>query len=82
MKVFSASEARAELASIMREVCDDHSPAAISGESGDAVVLLSLEDYRQLKETVHLLDSPENARRLFESIAELENNIEVSGRVG
>jgi antitoxin YefM len=36
------------------------------------VVLISLEDYQALEETSYLLRSPQNARRLFESITELE----------
>jgi len=36
------------------------------------VVMISLEDYQALEETAYLLRSPKNARRLLESIAELE----------
>jgi antitoxin YefM len=34
--------------------------------------MMSLEDYEALEETAYLLRSPKNARRLLESIAELE----------
>jgi antitoxin YefM len=34
--------------------------------------MISLEDYEALEETAYLLRSPKNARRLLESIAELE----------
>jgi antitoxin YefM len=34
--------------------------------------MLSLDDYKSLEETAYLLRSPNNARRLLESIAELE----------
>jgi toxin YoeB len=33
---------------------------------------MSLEDYKALEETAYLLRSPKNARRLLESIAQLE----------
>ena len=33
--------------------------------------MMSLEDYQAIKETVYLLRSPRNARRLLESIVEL-----------
>jgi antitoxin YefM len=33
---------------------------------------MSLEDYESLEETAHLLHAPKNARRLLESIAQLE----------
>jgi antitoxin YefM len=35
--------------------------------------MISLDDYEALEETAYLLRSPENARRLLESIAELES---------
>ena len=38
----------------------------------DPVVILSLADYESLKETAHLLRSPENARRLLGAIDALE----------
>jgi antitoxin YefM len=34
--------------------------------------MISLDDYEALEETAYLLRSPENARRLLESVAELE----------
>ena len=39
---------------------------------GSEVVMISSDDYRSLQETAHLLQAPENARRLLESIAQLE----------
>ncbi|GIK58513.1 MAG: hypothetical protein BroJett015_41760 [Chloroflexota bacterium] len=35
--------------------------------------MLSLEDYQALEETAYLLRSPRNAKRLMESILELES---------
>jgi antitoxin YefM len=34
--------------------------------------MMSLEDYESMKETTYLLRSPKNARRLLESIQQLE----------
>jgi antitoxin YefM len=34
--------------------------------------MISLEDFEALEETAYLLRSPKNARRLLESIAQLE----------
>ena len=34
--------------------------------------MISLEDYQALEETAYLLSSPNNAKRLMESIAQLE----------
>ena len=35
--------------------------------------MMSLDDYNALEETSYLLRSPKNARRLLDSIAELES---------
>lgn len=62
----------------MDKVCDDHDPVIITRRSNKAVVMLSLEDYEALNETAYLLKTPRNARRLIDSIEELEagNGIE------
>jgi antitoxin YefM len=56
----------------MEKVCDDHAPVIITRQNERAVVMISLEDYQALEETAYLLRSPKNARRLLESITELE----------
>jgi len=56
----------------MEKVCDDHDPVIITRKNERSVVMISLEDYQALEETAYLLRSPKNARRLLESIAELE----------
>lgn len=72
MQAISYSNARANLAKTMTQVCDDHSPVIITRKSESPVVMMSLEDYEAMQETAYLLRSPENARRLLESISELE----------
>ncbi|GAA3915011.1 type II toxin-antitoxin system antitoxin RelJ [Streptomyces gulbargensis] len=64
----SASEARATLFPLIERVNDDHTPVRISSRNGDAV-LMSAADYDSWQETVYLLRSPENARRLMEAVA-------------
>ncbi len=63
---------RANLAGQMDRVCEDHTPLIVTRKGSDSVVMMSLEDYEALEETSYLLRSPENARRLLASIAELE----------
>jgi antitoxin YefM len=72
MDAISYSAARANLAKTMDKVCADHAPIIITRKSESPVVMLSLEDYQAMEETAYLLRSPANARRLLESIAELE----------
>jgi antitoxin YefM len=73
MNVLTYSQARSDLAKTMDRVCDDHSPVIITRKSRRSVVMISLEDYQALEETAYLLRSPKNARRLLESIAELQS---------
>jgi antitoxin YefM len=56
----------------MTTVCDNHQPVIVSHKNNRAVVIISLEDYQALQETAYLLSSPNNAKRLMESIAQLE----------
>lgn len=72
MDAITYTTARANLADTMDRVCDDHEPIIITRNSQQAVVMLSLEDYKALEETAYLLRSPKNARRLLEAIADLE----------
>ena len=62
---------RANLASAMDRVCDDHEPLIVTRNGEQSVVMLSLEDYKALEETAGLLRSPANAKRLLSAIAQL-----------
>lgn len=75
MDAISYTAARSHLAKIMEQVCEDHSPVIITRSKAPSVVMLSLEDYEALQETAYLLRSPKNARRLLESMAELEQGV-------
>ena len=72
MDAISYTAARTNLAKTMERVCEDHSPIIITRSKAQSVVMMSLEDYEALQETAYLLRAPKNARRLLESIAELE----------
>lgn len=73
MKAITYTQARSQLAKTMEEVCDDHAPVMITRKKERSVVMISLEDFEALEETAYLLRSPKNARRLLESVAELES---------
>jgi antitoxin YefM len=64
----SASEARSRLFPLIQQVNDDHLPVRISAKGGD-VVLMSAADFDSWQETIYLLRSPANARRLMEAVA-------------
>jgi antitoxin YefM len=71
MDTITYSAARASLASTMDKVCQDHEPMIITRNGQQAVVMLSLEDFKSLEETSYLLRSPENAKRLLSSVTAL-----------
>jgi antitoxin YefM len=64
----TASEARSRLFPLIQQVNDDHVPVRISSRGGDAV-LMSAADFDSWQETIYLLRSPVNARRLMEAVA-------------
>jgi antitoxin YefM len=68
MDIISYSQAREDLARLMDKVSDDRSPLIVTRRGGRSVVMLSLEDYRGMEETLYLMRSPANARRLLKSI--------------
>lgn len=72
MDAISYTAARANLAKTMEKVCEDHYPVIITLRREAPVVMISLEDFQAMEETAYLLLTPANARRLLESIAELE----------
>ena len=73
MDAITYTAARQNLAKTMEKVCRDRDPVIVTRKSSESVVIMSLEDYEALEETAYLLRSPENMRRLIESIAQLEN---------
>ena len=54
----------------MRAGSDDDQHPCKTSQNGDPVVMLSLADYNSMMETMHLVSSPSNAKRLSESIAQ------------
>lgn len=71
MDTVTYTTARANLASTMDRVCNDHEALIITRNGEQSVVMLSLEDYQALEETAYLLRTPANARRLLSATAQL-----------
>ena len=72
MDSISYTDARRNLAKAMDQVCNDNAPVVITRKGKGSVVMISLEDYQAMEETLYLLRSLANAINLLESIAELE----------
>lgn len=71
MDAITYSAARANLASTMDRVCNDHEALIITRNGEQSVVMLSLEDFQAMEETAYLLRNPANARRLMSAVAQL-----------
>jgi antitoxin YefM len=62
------TEFRQNLAKYMDEVCDSRDVIHVTRQNARSVVIVSEEEYEGMLETMHLLRSPANARRLLRSI--------------
>ncbi|MEQ8969215.1 MAG: type II toxin-antitoxin system prevent-host-death family antitoxin [Coleofasciculus sp. C1-SOL-03] len=70
MKVVTFTEARNKLKAILDRVVNDADYTIITRRDADDAVVMSLEYFNSLLETVHLLKSPANVAHLERSIAQ------------
>jgi len=73
MKAANFTEFRTKLKQYLDEVEHNHETLIIKRGSGNGTILLSLDEYNSILETVHLLGSKANADRLFESIRQMKS---------
>ena len=66
------SEFRTRLKMFLDSVEDDNETLIIKRKSGKGAVMISLEEYNSIMETLHLLSSKKNADRLYESINQMK----------
>ncbi|OHB28753.1 MAG: prevent-host-death protein [Desulfuromonadaceae bacterium GWC2_58_13] len=70
MRVVNFSEARNHFKSVVDQVIDDADYTVITRRDAPDAVMMSLDTFNSLMETVHLLRSPANAAHLAQSIAQ------------
>tara|TARA_B100000745_G_scaffold265716_1_gene190818 strand:- start:5374 stop:5628 length:255 start_codon:yes stop_codon:yes gene_type:complete len=73
MRVVSFTEARNGLKSVLDSVVNDADTTVITRRDAEDAVVMSLDYYNSLMETVHLLRSPANAEHLSKSIAQYKS---------
>jgi antitoxin YefM len=73
MKVTTYTQIRNNFAKIMNQICEDHAPMLITRQNANPVVMMSLEDYNAIEETLYLFRSPKNAVRLMKALSDLRD---------
>lgn len=67
------TEFRTKLKSYLDEVELNNETLIIKRGSGNGTVMISLDEYNSIMETVYLLSSKRNADRLYESIQQMKS---------
>jgi antitoxin YefM len=71
MTVITYTHLRQNLASVMDEVVASKAPLIVTRRNAAPVVMISLEEWEGMEETLHLMKSPRNRKRLLASIERL-----------
>lgn len=72
MEVVNYTEFRKNLTKNLNKVNDDAEIVVVSRSKGKNVVVMSLEEYNAIQETLHVTKSVANRKRLDSAIAEME----------
>jgi antitoxin YefM len=75
MKIVTFTEARNKFKSILDRVVEDADYTVITRRDADDAVVMSLDYFNSLLETVHLLKSPANAAHLERSITQYKQGL-------
>jgi len=67
------TEFRTSLKGFLDMVENDKETLIIKRKTGKGAVMISLDEYNSIMETLHLLSSQKNATRLYESIEQMKN---------
>lgn len=71
MEVISYLIAHQNFSETLDKVIDSHKPVIISHHTSGSVVMISLDDFNSMHETMYLHGSLDHAKSLLSSIAEL-----------
>jgi len=67
------TEFRTGLKKYLDDIEENNEVLIIKRNSGKGTVLISLDEYNSMMETMHLLSSKANANRLYESIQQIKD---------
>jgi antitoxin YefM len=68
MRIVTYSEARSSLKSVLDTVHEDADVTVISRRDGADAVVMSLDHYQSIMETMHLLSTPANASAMARAV--------------
>ena len=71
MRVVNYSDFRSNLAQSLNAVNEDREIVIVSRSKGKNVVVMDLEEYNAIQETLHLTSNTANRKRLTEAIGEM-----------
>jgi antitoxin YefM len=74
MKIVNYSEFRNNLSENLNSVNDDREIVIVSRTQGKNVVVMDLNEYNSIQETLHLTSTKANRKRLEEAIMEINNH--------
>ena len=72
------SEFRTNLKNYLDNVEDNNETLIVKRKTGKGTVMISLDEYNSIMETVHLLSSKANTDRLYESIQQMKKGEKVT----
>ena len=79
MKTFSYNGSVEQFTEILDYVEAHREEATITRAEHEPTVVMPLSEYESLRETMYLMNSPTNTRRLIDSVAWLEQHIHKTG---
>jgi antitoxin YefM len=81
MEVLNYTEFRRNLAKSLDMVNDDAETVVVSRNKGKNVVVMGLAEYNSIMETLHLVKSEANRKRLQEAIDEMNSGVHQSHKL-
>jgi antitoxin YefM len=72
MQAVNYSHARNNLKSLIDDVDENFEEYLITTKNNTKAMLISVDEYNAMKETLYLLSTPTNRERLLESIQQIE----------
>jgi antitoxin YefM len=72
MEVLNFTEFRKNLSRSLNKVNEDAEIVVVSRSKGKNVVVMDLDEYNAIQETLHIIKSSTNRKRLDEAISEMD----------